>query len=191
MSFVHTVGIVIGGTARVGSRVRFMGSNTVGTAKDNGYPVIEDDVEVGAGARILGPIRVGARSVDRRERRGAPGRSSRLGGRRDPAAHSTEGMTAEERDPRVSLVLATYNRGRASPSACSTPWREQTSAQDAFEVIVVDDGSSPPAREVLVGFAPPFRFRLARAGQRRRGRRPPPGRAARRAGTYSSSPTTT
>jgi serine O-acetyltransferase len=34
----------------------------VGTAKDNGYPVIEDDVIVGAGARILGPIRVGARS---------------------------------------------------------------------------------------------------------------------------------
>lgn len=63
VSFVHTVGIVIGGTARVGSRVRFMGTNTVGTAKDNGYPVIEDDVEVGAGARILGPIRVGARSV--------------------------------------------------------------------------------------------------------------------------------
>jgi serine O-acetyltransferase len=63
VSFVHTVGIVIGGTARVGDRVRFMGSNTVGTAKDNGYPVIEDDVEVGAGARILGPIRVGARSA--------------------------------------------------------------------------------------------------------------------------------
>jgi serine O-acetyltransferase len=63
VSFVHTVGIVIGGTARVGDRVRFMGSNTVGTAKDNGYPVIEDDVEIGAGARILGPIRIGARSV--------------------------------------------------------------------------------------------------------------------------------
>ncbi|HQR29439.1 MAG TPA: serine acetyltransferase [Anaeromyxobacteraceae bacterium] len=63
VSFVHTVGIVIGGTAKVGNRVRFMGSNTVGTAKDNGYPVIEDDVEVGAGARILGPVRIGARSV--------------------------------------------------------------------------------------------------------------------------------
>ena len=61
--FVHTVGTVIGGDARIGDRVTFMGSNTVGTNKDDGYPVIEDDVIVGAGARILGPVRVGARSV--------------------------------------------------------------------------------------------------------------------------------
>lgn len=60
--FVHPVGIVVGGTARVGARVVFMGSNTVGT-KDNGCPVIEDDVVVGAGARVLGPVRVGARAV--------------------------------------------------------------------------------------------------------------------------------
>ena len=61
--FIHPLGIVIGGTAKVGDRVRFFGNNTVGTAKENGYPVIEDDVWVGAGARILGPITVGARSV--------------------------------------------------------------------------------------------------------------------------------
>jgi serine O-acetyltransferase len=60
--FVHPHGVVIGGDARVGDRVRFYGSNTVGTAKDNGYPTIEDDVWIGAGARILGPVRVGARS---------------------------------------------------------------------------------------------------------------------------------
>ncbi len=61
--FVHTVGVVIGGNSKVGARVRFYGGNTVGTAKDDGYPTIEDDVQVGCGARILGPIRVGARSV--------------------------------------------------------------------------------------------------------------------------------
>ncbi len=60
--FVHSLGTVIGGDARVGERVRFYGNNTVGTAKDNGYPVIEEDVRVGAGARILGPVTVGARS---------------------------------------------------------------------------------------------------------------------------------
>lgn len=60
--FVHPVGIVIGGDAKVGKRVRFYGSNTVGTAKDDGYPVLGDDVYVGAGARILGPIHVGARA---------------------------------------------------------------------------------------------------------------------------------
>jgi serine O-acetyltransferase len=61
--FVHTVGIVLGGDSVIGNRVKFMGSNTVGTAKDNGYPVIEDDVVVGVGARILGPVRIGARAV--------------------------------------------------------------------------------------------------------------------------------
>ena len=61
--FVHTVGTVVGGTARIGNRVRFMGNNTVGTAKDNGCPIIEDDVVVGCGARILGPVRVGARAT--------------------------------------------------------------------------------------------------------------------------------
>jgi serine O-acetyltransferase len=57
--FVHSLGIVIGGDARIGARVRFYGNNTVGTIRDDGYPTIDDDVWVGAGARILGPIRVG------------------------------------------------------------------------------------------------------------------------------------
>jgi serine O-acetyltransferase len=59
VNFAHTLGTVIGGTSKVGARVKFMGNNTVGTAKDNGCPVIEDDVIVGCGARILGPIRIG------------------------------------------------------------------------------------------------------------------------------------
>ena len=61
--FVHPIGIVVGGDARVGDRVRFMGSNTVGTARDDGCPVIEDDVVLGAGARVLGPVRVGRNAV--------------------------------------------------------------------------------------------------------------------------------
>ncbi len=60
--FAHTLGTVVGGTSVIGNRVRLMGNNTIGTAKDNGCPVIEDDVEIGCGARILGPVRVGARS---------------------------------------------------------------------------------------------------------------------------------
>jgi len=61
--FIHSLGTVVGGDARIGDRVRFLGNNTVGTARDNGYPVIEDDVEIGCGARILGPVRIGARAV--------------------------------------------------------------------------------------------------------------------------------
>jgi serine O-acetyltransferase len=35
----------------------------VGTAREDGCPVIEDDVLLGAGARVLGPIRVGRNAV--------------------------------------------------------------------------------------------------------------------------------
>jgi serine O-acetyltransferase len=59
INFTHTLGTVIGGTSKVGARVKFLGNNTIGTAKDNGCPVIEDDVIVGCGARILGPVRIG------------------------------------------------------------------------------------------------------------------------------------
>lgn len=61
--FVHTLGTVVGGNARLGDRVRLMGNNTIGTAKDNGYPVIEDDAVIGCGARILGPVRIGKGAV--------------------------------------------------------------------------------------------------------------------------------
>jgi len=61
--FVHTLGTVIGGDARIGDRVRVMGNVTIGTAKDNGYPRIGNDVNIGAGARILGPVHVGDGAV--------------------------------------------------------------------------------------------------------------------------------
>jgi serine O-acetyltransferase len=63
INFTHTLGTVIGGTSRVGSRVKFMGNNTIGTARDNGCPVIEDDVVIGCGARILGPVRIGRGAI--------------------------------------------------------------------------------------------------------------------------------
>ena len=59
VTFIHTLGTVIGGTSKVGARVQFMGNNTIGTAKDDGCPVIEDEVVIGCGARVLGPLRVG------------------------------------------------------------------------------------------------------------------------------------
>ncbi len=53
---VHTLGVVVGGDAELGARVRLMSSVTIGTAKDNGYPRIGNDVTIGAGARVLGPV---------------------------------------------------------------------------------------------------------------------------------------
>lgn len=63
VNFAHTLGIVIGGDSKIGARVKFLGNNTIGTARDNGYPVIEDDVIIGCGARVLGPVRVGRGAV--------------------------------------------------------------------------------------------------------------------------------
>lgn len=60
VSFVHSLGTVVGGTSRLGKGVRLMGNNTIGSAKNDGCPEIEDDVIIGAGARVLGPIRVGS-----------------------------------------------------------------------------------------------------------------------------------
>jgi serine acetyltransferase len=57
--FLHTVGVVIGGDAQIGDRVVFLGGNTVGTIDWKGYPRIGNDVIIGAGARILGPITIG------------------------------------------------------------------------------------------------------------------------------------
>jgi serine O-acetyltransferase len=63
VTIIHPVGVVLGGNARLGERVRLLGANTVGTSMEDGYPVIEHDVTLGAGARVLGAVTVGARSI--------------------------------------------------------------------------------------------------------------------------------
>jgi serine O-acetyltransferase len=57
--FLHTVGVVIGGDSQIGDRVMFLGGNTVGSINNKGYPRIGNDVVIGAGARILGPVTIG------------------------------------------------------------------------------------------------------------------------------------
>lgn len=62
----HGMGVVIGETAEIGDDVMlYHGVTLGGRTRDGGkrHPTLEDGVAVGAGAKILGPVRVGARSV--------------------------------------------------------------------------------------------------------------------------------
>lgn len=58
----HGHGVVIGETAEIGDRVTIYHDVTLGgTSDERGkrHPTLEDDVIVGAGAQLLGPIRIG------------------------------------------------------------------------------------------------------------------------------------
>ena len=58
----HGMGVVIGETAEVGDNVTlYHGVTLGGTGKDEGkrHPTIEDNVLIGTGAKVLGPINVG------------------------------------------------------------------------------------------------------------------------------------
>jgi serine O-acetyltransferase len=62
----HGMGVVIGETAEVGDDVLlYHGVTLGGRTRDHGkrHPTLEDGVAVGAGAKILGPVVIGARSV--------------------------------------------------------------------------------------------------------------------------------
>lgn len=62
----HGMGVVIGETAEIGDDVMlYHGVTLGGRTRDHGkrHPTIEDGVSVGAGAKILGPVRIGARSA--------------------------------------------------------------------------------------------------------------------------------
>jgi len=62
--FIHPLGILIGGTTKIGKNVRFYGQNVLGSARDKGdYPTIEDRVTLGVGSKILGAITIGADSI--------------------------------------------------------------------------------------------------------------------------------
>lgn len=61
----HGMGVVIGETAEVGNRVTiYHGTTLGGTGKDKGkrHPTVLDDVIIGAGAKILGPITIGTKA---------------------------------------------------------------------------------------------------------------------------------
>lgn len=61
----HGMGVVIGETTEIGDNVTlYQGVTLGGTGKDTGkrHPTLENDVVVGAGAKVLGPIKIGSGS---------------------------------------------------------------------------------------------------------------------------------
>jgi serine O-acetyltransferase len=61
---VHFIGVVIGAKVKIGNGVCIFQGVTLGkTGRDNGVPTIEDNVCIGAGAKILGAITIGKGSV--------------------------------------------------------------------------------------------------------------------------------
>jgi serine O-acetyltransferase len=63
LHLIHGHGIRISGQAVIGKRVGIAHDVTIGTTPDRpGAPIIGDDVFIGAGAKLLGPIRVGDRA---------------------------------------------------------------------------------------------------------------------------------
>lgn len=60
---------------------------------------------------------------------------------------------------RVSVVMATYNRGVLLKDLLQDLSKQTFPAQD-FEVIVVDDGSKEPVAPLLADFKPPYAFTL-------------------------------
>lgn len=57
VNFSHCMGIVIAPGAKIGSRVKIRQHVTIGS----GHAVIGDDVEFGAGAKVIGSVRIGNR----------------------------------------------------------------------------------------------------------------------------------
>ena len=61
----HGMGVVIGETAEIGNRVTiYHGTTLGGTGKENGkrHPTVGNNVVIGAGAKVLGPINIGNNS---------------------------------------------------------------------------------------------------------------------------------
>ena len=120
----HGMGVVIGETSQIGNRcLLYQGVTLGGTGKDHGkrHPTLEENVVVGAGAKVLGAItvgtntRIGAGSVVLRDVDadstvvGIPGRVIHQSGVKiNPLAHSalpdTEGQVIKNLMERIDLL---------------------------------------------------------------------------------------
>jgi serine acetyltransferase/GT2 family glycosyltransferase len=134
---------------RIGRGVRLGAHVTVLRGTELG-----DGVVVEPGSVVRGRVPAGARVG------GVPARA--LAPEERPPARGAAGV-GPALPPEVSVIVATYNRG-ASAARLLRLLAEQTLAPERFEVVVVDDGSTPPAREALGALLTPggvpYRLRL-------------------------------
>lgn len=67
VNFPHAIGIVIGDGVRIGDNVKIWQQVTLGSHGKFGesleYPVVEENVRIFAGAKIIGGVRIGKNSV--------------------------------------------------------------------------------------------------------------------------------
>ena len=146
----HGAGVVIGQTAEVGHNVTLYQQVTLGGtgfAPGKRHPTVEDDVVIGSGAKLLGPIRVGrgakvgANSVVIHDVPpnstvvGNPGHPVRVDGRRpsgpdadwahlpDPVADAIKALSARVTELEQQLAEAT-GREHEPPAAEVRPLRE-------------------------------------------------------------------
>ena len=110
----HGSGVVIGETAEVGDHVTMYQGVTLGGtgfARGKRHPTVGDEVMIGAGSKLLGPIEVGSGSkigansvvihdVPRELHRGRQSRPPRARGRQEsPPARTPTGSTCPTRSP--------------------------------------------------------------------------------------------
>jgi serine O-acetyltransferase len=152
----HGSGVVIGETAKVGNDVTlYQGVTLGGTGFATGkrHPTVEDNVTIGSGAKLLGPIvvghgaKIGANSVvitdvpPNSTVVGNPGHPVRVEGRRpegpdtdwihlpDPIAEAIQGLAA--RIGELERTVAELSGGQAEPPAEVRPLRSATGPNPA------------------------------------------------------------
>jgi serine O-acetyltransferase len=64
LMILHGMGVVIGANVKIGKKVKILNDvtlgNRLGDRESDGQPMIGDNVVIGVGSRILGPIKIGS-----------------------------------------------------------------------------------------------------------------------------------
>ena len=131
----HGAGVVIGETAEVGDNVTLYHGVTLGGVSWSAgkrHPTIEDGVLVGAGAKILGPIKVGAGAAHRRQFGGGRGCAAGRDGGRHSGAHRARALAARRgRRPHQSRSSSDRRSGWRSAVDPARPRRFSGSAHQS------------------------------------------------------------